>query len=273
MFLFQRPAAGPARPAGPDVAHLPGRVLLAARQQVPKVSKAVRSAQNPLSRHALRHGVSPSFVHQPMLSRLAPRTVIDVGANRGQFALDALMAVPGVSVISFEPLETAANKYRQVLGHRPDVVLHQVALSDTVGEAELHVAAEDDCSSLLPIGQLQESYFPSSGLSHTTTVAVSTLDTVLVGFDRPGGLLLKLDVQGAELDVLRGATTLLQRVDWVYLEVSFVELYDGQPLAAEVDDWLKAHGFALGGIGGVCREAGDVLQADLLYHATGARRC
>ncbi len=244
------------------------RVLLAAGQQARRVSKAVRSAQNPLSRHALRYGLSPSFVHQPMLSRLAPRTVIDVGANRGQFALDALIAVPGVSVISFEPLESAAAKYRKVLGHRPDVVLHQVALSDSVGEREMHIARQDDCSSLLPIGRLQESYFPASGLSHVTTVPVTTLDTVLADSLWPGSVLLKLDVQGAELDVLRGAAMLLAKLDWVYLEVSFVELYEGQPLAAEVDEWLKERGFVLGGIGHVCRESGHVLQADLLYRST-----
>jgi len=248
---------------------LPANLLHSARQAGPKLSKAVRAAQNPLSRHALRYGVSPTFVHQPMLSRLAPRTVIDVGANRGQFALDALMAVPGVSVISFEPLATAADRFRQVLGHRPDVVLHQLALSDHVGTAELHVARADDSSSLLPIGQLQQSYFPSSELSHVTTVEMSTLDTVLGGRELARRVLLKLDVQGAELDVLRGATAVLHQIDWVYLEVSFVELYDGQPLAAEIDEWLRSRGFALGGIGGVCREAGDVLQADLLYAATG----
>ncbi len=85
-------------------------------------------------------------------------------------------------------------------------------------------------------------------------------------------ILLKLDVQGYELQALRGCETLLDAFAWVYCECSFVELYQGQALADEVIAWLRARGFALLGAYNMAFDhAGRAVQADFLFGREGLR--
>lgn len=79
-------------------------------------------------------------------------------------------------------------------------------------------------------------------------------------------ILLKLDVQGYELQALRGCETLLDAFAWVYCECSFVELYQGQALADEVIAWLRAHGLRLIGVYNMAFDhAARAVQADFLF--------
>ena len=82
----------------------------------------------------------------------------------------------------------------------------------------------------------------------------------------PRPILLKLDVQGAELDVLKGAENLLLFVDAIYCETSFVQLYESQPLANEIASYLIERGFVLSGVfnQSVTPEFGAT-QADFLW--------
>jgi hypothetical protein len=82
--------------------------------------------------------------------------------------------------------------------------------------------------------------------------------------------LLKIDVQGYELDVLRGAGDRIAVVDEVFVEASFAQLYTGQPLAAEVITYLDRCGLRLVDVFGVARDAdGIALQADFLFRREG----
>jgi hypothetical protein len=81
-----------------------------------------------------------------------------------------------------------------------------------------------------------------------------------------GPLLLKIDVQGFELQVLEACASVLNLVEFVYVECSFVEFYAGQAMAGEVLTWLQKRGFALAGIGSLTRGPSDVgVQADFLF--------
>ena len=106
---------------------------------------------------------------------------------------------------------------------------------------------------MFPIGQLQTSMFPGTGESSRVWVDTIRLDEVLSSDDVTGASLLKIDVQGGELEVLRGAVELLPSLGWVYAELSLDEFYVGQPLAAEVVAFLRHHGFDLVDIGPVVR--------------------
>jgi len=77
---------------------------------------------------------------------------------------------------------------------------------------------------------------------------------------------LKLDVQGFELEALRGCEDLLDRFACVYAECSFVEMYAGQALADEVIAWLRDRGFRLRGVHNMVYDRGGrAIQADFLF--------
>ena len=224
-------------------------------------------------RRALVHGVGAALEHEhtPLPHNL--RTVLDVGANRGQFALIAARRWPEARLVCFEPLPHARAVLERVLRRHRRFDVVDAALSDHKGMAQLHVAGADDSSSLLPITQLQVETFP--GTEEVSTLQVRTLrldEEVAPGtIDRPA--LLKIDVQGAELSVLRGAVGLLPDLDAILVESSFAELYAGQALADDVIRFLHASGFALVAIAGPTRDAkGNVLQADLVFRPYASAR-
>ena len=131
----------------------------------------------------------------------------------------------------------------------------------------MNVARASDSSSLLPIGSEQVGRFPGTDHVSTITVPVSTLNAEFGGaVPLAGPVLLKIDVQGFELAVLQGASTFLHQVEWVYVELSFVELYLGQPLAAEIIRLLVASGFEISGVFNMSEgPSGEAVQADFLF--------
>jgi len=219
-------------------------------------------------RAALRHGVAPTLEPQQMLRRLNPSMVIDVGANRGQFALDVLTACPKASLVSFEPLRNEADVYERILGSVPRVHLVRSAVGDVSGRATMHVSAAADSSSLHEPTELQSSTFPGTKKIGTEDVQIERLDDVRWPVEVPTSTLLKIDVQGHELGVLSGASALLEKIRWVYVEVSLAELYEGQALATEVFDALSASGYALSDLSTPVRRRGRTVQVDALFERT-----
>lgn len=190
-------------------------------------------------------------------------TVLDVGASRGQFALFSIENFPDAEIISFEPQPGPASELKSLLGDR--VRLIETALGPEPGTASMNISGRDDSSSLLAIGKRQEEEFPGTGVDHTIEVAVSTLDReVERPFNRP--CLLKMDVQGFELSVLKGASETVKNVDVAFIECSFVELYEGQALADEVILFMADAGFRLAGVYGVVYSSdGSAVQGDFLF--------
>ncbi len=214
----------------------------------------------------LRHGVAPAIEHEVVLGGLDFDFVADVGANRGQFSLVCRRIKPQARIAAFEPLPAPAAIYRALFRGDPGVRLHACALAPQRGEMTMHVSGREDSSSLLPISDLQSRNFPGTEEVGICRVPVGPLSDFVGREDLGGQNLLKIDVQGFELEVLKSAETLLSQFRWVYAECSSVPLYEGQALADEVVQWLKARRFDLiGRFNPSCGRDGTPLQADLLF--------
>jgi FkbM family methyltransferase len=218
-----------------------------------------------------RHRVLAGTEHRYVLTR-GLNTIIDIGANRGQFALAAREYCPKASIISFEPLSKAASVYRQVFSNDARVTLHQVAIGPFEQIKRMHVSAREDSSSLLPISAAQVANFPGTGEVGTLDVSVAPLEKYIPHSDLVRPVLLKLDVQGFEFEALLGCASLLDQVDVLYCECSFVELYAGQKLAFDIIDWLSQKGFQLTGIyNPLYGKSGETLQADFMFKSNSTK--
>jgi FkbM family methyltransferase len=206
-----------------------------------------------------------SIEHREALSWRTFATVIDVGANRGQFALFARLTYPHARVICFEPLPEAIQCFREIFADDHSVSIEGVALGEQSCEMQMHVTAEDDSSSLLQVGERQCTEFGTAEV-RTIEVAVRRLDECLRGYDLKPPILLKLDVQGSEASVLRGCGDFLSRCQVIYLEGSYVELYKEQPLIGEIVEYLRNWGFhQVGAYNQAFGADGSLLQADFLF--------
>lgn len=128
-----------------------------------------------------------------------------------------------------------------------------LAVWDTVGTATLYVTKYPECSSLYPpndvvVDRLTE-YAERHQLMKTVEVQTTTLDEFFKD-KNPEIDFLQIDVQGGELNVLKGAERLLKKtVLSLFLEMNFLELYKNQPLFSDVDSYVRSHGFTLFDIG------------------------
>ena len=228
-----------------------------------RLRKFLTAAATPAFWPALVKGVMPTVEHVEAIQRLAPNTLIDIGANKGQFSVMAQRLFPTLEIHAFEPLERARAIYKSVLGASARV--YPMALGSAVGEATFFVTTRADSSSLLQPASGQERAY-GVGTNTSILIPVARLSDVIhiAALKRP--ILMKIDVQGGELDVLRGGEGDLRFIDMIYCEASFVELYRGQPLAAEIIAYLAARHFDLRGVFNLSltREFGPT-QADFLF--------
>lgn len=192
--------------------------------------------------------------------------VVDVGANKGQFALAVRSFQPQARVLSFEPLSGPLGKLRAVFANDDHVETYQCCLGSSSGEFEFNVSKRDDSSSLLKMSERQVANYPGTELDRTQKVQVRRLDEVLSAPMLQGAALLKIDVQGFELEVLKGCGDLLNLFSAVYCECSFVSLYAQQAVASEVIAYLASRGFSIAGLYNCAYDQdGQCIQADILF--------
>jgi FkbM family methyltransferase len=214
----------------------------------------------------VRHWVAATVEHADALGDLKLRTVVDVGANRGQFTLFALHTFPAARIVSLEPLAAPAARFRRVFAKEQRVTLHNAALGPETGQSTMHVSGHDDSSSLLPITATQGQLFQGTNEVRTETVRTGPLSEFLDGSSIEEPALLKLDVQGYELEALRACGELLDKFAYVCAEASFIELYEGQVLADDLVAWLRERGYELvRSYGATSDEHGRTIQVDMLF--------
>lgn len=230
-----------------------------------RLSKGLFCLQHPYCWRALIHGIAPSVEHLDILKKVECDLILDVGANRGQFSMLVRLFHPNIKLHAYEPLATEASKYRRFVGINAKTHLHEVALGSTEGEYELHVSARPDSSSLLPIGDLQIKFYPETREKKLEKVRVFRLDTLSEHWSESEQAFLKIDVQGFELEVLRGAKAALRHCRYVYVECSELALYSGQAFRADVVKFLGEQGFRQRGRYNGVVVAGTLIQADYLF--------
>lgn len=171
------------------------------------------------------------------------RTFLDVGANEGQFGEDLLRTGWTGRIVSFEPTSAAyARLAARAARYEHWTVAPRVAVGAAEGEAEINIAINSVSSSLLQVDRRSTDVAPASGFEAKEKVPVRPLDAMLApDWEAPFGL--KIDTQGFEMEVLKGAAATLDRTSVVSLELSLVELYEGGAKLAEVYGFMEEAGF------------------------------
>jgi len=205
--------------------------------------------------------------HRKWLTTAGINTAIDVGGHTGQFASALRALLPNAWIYSFEPLPDCHAVLSRRLERTGNFKAFQVALGESPGHATLWRSSFSESSSILPMSDLHKTAFPWSARNVPVDVKIETLDVFLPEMELRPNVLLKLDVQGFEAKVLRGALQVLERVAYVLAEVSFQPLYEGQASFGEICGFLDTKGFSYAGTLDQMQSPvdGSILQADVLF--------
>lgn len=213
-----------------------------------------------------RSGIEPGLI--PFLKSDTAVTLVDIGASTGEFtaAVERYCGIRRALLVEPQP-----RRCQELAARYPDgrYLIRECALSDHNGAAEMDILNFDYSSSLLPVkpevGGVGK--FLDFGVRERIPVQVRTLDDILNESSWAETIdLIKIDVQGAELLVLKGAQYSLSRARLVWTEVSFRAQYEGSAIFSEVYDFLNQQGFRLSTLQeGFRGEGRELLQADALF--------
>jgi len=209
------------------------------------------------------------IISRAKLAGVKPKTVVDVGANIGQFAVASIRLFQGAVVIPFEPDPRVAVQLRKNVGVPVAENVRVTAVGDSVGTATFYVNRDPQVSSLLPLGEDRMESFPDSRVVEEITVPLTTLNFLFDGVTLAKPILLKIDVQGFEDRVIAGAGVFLKSVRWVLMEVSFSKLYEGERDFETIVELLKKHGFKFVRPMNfhISPKTGEIIEMDALFEA------
>jgi FkbM family methyltransferase len=202
-----------------------------------------------------------------MLAGSPPRVIHDIGANVGTWTCLAKSLYPDAAVEAFEPLEVHLAGFSRWTASFADVRLHPIALGPRDGTITIEITDFSDASSVLALTNDGRNTFNVAPAGRRD-VRMATLDGLVAAGSVRAPDLLKLDVQGYELEVLRGAEKSLHAATAVICEVSFRQFYQGQALFPDVLNYLGDRGFRLRGFGSSLRTGEPLVQADALFVKT-----
>lgn len=204
-------------------------------------------------------------------------SVLDVGANSGQYATGLRQAGFDGRIISFEPLSAQFARLTRSSAADPRWDCRRCALGDFDGTVMLNVAGNGGASSsILPMLGRHRQVFPQENYVGTQQVGIRRLDAVAPELlRRDDAVFLKIDVQGFERQVVSGAiSTINEHCAGIQLELSFETLYEGDMLIDEALRLMESLGFELAGVapGFIDVRNGRVLQADGVFFRAENRR-
>lgn len=197
-------------------------------------------------------------------------TVLDVGGNKGDYALSLFKAGFTGKIYSFEALPTM---HERLIGlaakHRAQwQIAPRCAISDGEGTAEFNVTSAISSSSLLEPSKIAqgvgELFTVREKINVRTTSLTAACEALGVTSDR---IFLKLDIQGGEERALRGAQPLLSRVVGIAAEMPLRIYYEGQAHIKTLDEWITARGYLMWDIQPVWRDpdTGRLDHVDVTY--------
>ncbi len=181
--------------------------------------------------------------------------IIDVGANEGQFGIQMRSLGFRGKIYSFEPVNAAYKKL--VRASRPDKnwLTFNFALGSKSGETLINVSSSSDFSSILEVNDYARERWENSQITHQQTIEVKTLDKLASEgvFESSGNLLLKMDTQGYDLEVFKGAPYLLPRIRCMVSELSLIPIYEDMPSYLDSLSVFESNGFRVSGFYPVTR--------------------
>jgi FkbM family methyltransferase len=199
------------------------------------------------------------FYYINNLKRLGynPNVVIDIGAYHGEWTLETKAIFPGSKFLMLEA-QHAKEQYLEKIAKEHKNVFYKIGL---IGK---------EYNDKVPFYELETGSSVYEEMTHydrkLTYYPMMTLDSVVQEFNLDGEFFVKLDVQGAELDVLEGATKTLEKVNFILLEASLLDYNNGAPLIAEVIQYMNTKDFVLFDICDQRRKEDAVLfQVDLIF--------
>ncbi len=188
----------------------------------------------------------PSGVENKWIRDYGFKTVIDIGANEGQFAQKISEIIPSIRLICFEPLKTPFDILKSKFSNHQNSFF-QFALGRKEAEVFINRNEYSPSSSLLPMAEIHKKNFSFARKESPEKILIKMLGKITKNMEVLEPFIIKIDVQGYEIEVMSGGKEFIKKADMIIIETSFFKLYEGGPLFADVYGFLIKNGFVYAG--------------------------
>jgi FkbM family methyltransferase len=171
------------------------------------------------------------------------KTILDIGANTGQFAQAISTIFPNAIIYSFEPLSDCYKELVKKFESHQNFQALNIALSNKTETTQIYRNQYSPSSSLLPISNIHKDIFPQTCSESVEVIETICLDDIAKDLRIDDPVLIKIDVQGFEDRVIAGGINLISRAKLIIIEMSMEALYEGQPLFDDIYQTLTKLGF------------------------------
>jgi len=195
------------------------------------------------------------------------KSIIDIGANEGQFSDKIRILFPESQIYAFEPLPAVFEKLQKNFVNDQKFKAFNLGLGDQTESLEFWENEYSPSSSFLSLADSHRDNFQDAIQLKKVDVRLEILDRVFGNEPLELPLLVKIDVQGFEDKVIRGGVDTIKKASLIICELSFVELYKGQPVFKELFRQFDELGFDYSGSIEQLRATGNnaILQADGIF--------
>ena len=201
-----------------------------------------------------------------LLKHYKPKILFDIGAHNGDWSQIVLESLhEDITIALFEPQKIHFSEIVKLFNNKKNKYLFNLALGNS--SCTSHIKGGGASASLLDASDLQNSTFPGSfDVDKLEEVEVLTLDEVIAKNHLVSPDVIKIDVQGFELDVFKGAVKTLPGVKYIVAELSFIHLYKNQPSLTELLQFLEKNNFVIVDFGYQWRnEKNELIQVDAIF--------
>ena len=186
------------------------------------------------------------WIRQKELLKGKVNVIFDVGANRGNTTLKYSQIFPNAEIHSFEPFPKSYEVFINLHKDNLNVNINKYALSSNIGTSILNVNESVDTNSFLESKKIGANSDKSCVSVGQISIKTNTIDNYCLKNNIMEIDILKIDVQGSEIEVLKGALNMLKngRIKLIYLETYFKQQYVNQPLFHDLSKFLYNHNFS-----------------------------
>tara|TARA_A100001011_G_scaffold332161_1_gene359064 strand:+ start:107 stop:835 length:729 start_codon:yes stop_codon:yes gene_type:complete len=209
-----------------------------------KIIKFIKLINNKNWRNGLFNNIAANIELENLIKDLDIKIIIDAGSNKGQFILLTENFFNCNEIYSFEPIKEIFEKQKKFFNYKKNIFFYNFALGDKNEYRIFNITKRNDSSSFLKINDSIKKH-PDYLIKEKRKIEIKKLDDVMKNKIINKTAILKIDVQGFELEVLKGAIETIQKVKYILVEVSKYEIYKNQSLSNNVIDFLKKNNFFL----------------------------
>ena len=193
--------------------------------------------------------------------------IFDIGANRGQVTAKYIALFPAAKVYAFEPFPASIEIFKEKFGGNGKVFSFQKAIGEKPGNRKFFVNRNVDTNSLLKPQKMGLSSDGQVDNVSTMEVDVWTIEDFCSNNSIDHIDILKMDIQGGELDALKGATGLLKdkKIKLIYSETYFKKQYEDQPLFHDISTYLEEYGYELKDLYNPIYGKGSLAWCDVIF--------